>query len=82
MAISQLAYQPSNHSGYIVVEHDNPSVAQDRFTIFIVLDRKHGTARPLGSSRVGSNDLEAIKAECDRLEANRGSASEAGQVYA
>lgn len=81
MAIKALAYQPSSRSRHIVVEHDNPSAAQDRFTIFVVLDRHQGTARPLGSARVGSNDLEAIKAECDRREANVAGPSEAGQIY-
>lgn len=81
MAIKALAYQPSVNAAHIVVEHDNPSTAQDRYTIMIVVDRRAGRARPLGSARIGSNSLEAIKAECDRLEANRATASEAGQIY-
>lgn len=81
MAIKALAYQPSNRSRHIVVEHDNPSTAQDRYTIMIVVDRRTGVARPLGSSRVGSNSLEAIKVECDRREANAAGPSEAGQIY-
>lgn len=81
MAIKRLAYQPSTTASHIVVEHDNPSSAQDRFTVMIVVDRARGVARPLGSSRVGSNDLETISRRVDRLEANRHAPSESGQIY-
>ncbi len=84
MASIKLAYQPSASSSHIVVENLGPQAgtpAQDRYTIWAVIDRRKGVARPVGSARCGSNDLEEASRHCREIEANMSAASEAGQRY-